>query len=70
RTAQVIVDAPARDFISGQVISTETTLTYATADLPALPSGAQLTLGGVLYQVREVHALDDGLISHATLAKV
>ena len=70
RTANAIFNAPGVDLLGGQIISTDYEITYAVADLPGLASGAQLSIGGAAYQVREVHALDDGAIAHATLAKV
>ncbi len=70
RTAQAILNAPGADLLGGQVIGTEYEILYATADLPGLASGAQLSIAGVNYQVREIHALDDGATAHATLEKV
>lgn len=70
RAATVILNAPDTDLFSGQVIGTDYTIIYAVADLPGLSSGAQLSIGGITYQVREIHALDDGAVAHATLSRV
>ena len=70
RTATVILNAPDADLLGGQVIGTDYAITYAVADLPGVASGAQLSIGGATYQVREIHAQDDGAVAHATLSRV
>jgi hypothetical protein len=51
------------------VISREYAITYESADLVGLAGGANVTVDGNAYTVREVTALDDGKIMRATLRR-
>lgn len=66
-TAQVILDQPDVEIMSGRIQSTEYLMTYAAADLPSLAQDSTGTVDGVAYKVREVRAVDDGRVKQAIL---
>jgi hypothetical protein len=68
-TALGILDMPGQVLIDGMVISTDYTLTAKAEDFGDLLYGSGISVDGVLYTVREVRRLDDGMFCEIGLQK-
>ncbi len=62
--------APDEPVLDGLALSTEYAIRYPASRLPALAAGDTVQIGGNTYQVREVHALGDGIERRATLTRL
>lgn len=69
QTAQVIVDAPDEESISGRVLSREYAINYRADQFVGLKGGETVTVDALSHIVREVAALADGKVVRATLRK-
>ncbi|MDE8343964.1 MAG: hypothetical protein POG24_09105 [Acidocella sp.] len=65
-----ILDSPTEEILGNMVLSVDYKLTFATATLPGLDSGASVTVNGVAYTVRSVRMESDGVFSAAIMSKV
>lgn len=68
-TTKGILDMPDQNILSGDVISTEYSLTFKTEDLPDLKSGDDLSVDEIFYKIRETEKIADGKFSRALLTK-
>jgi hypothetical protein len=59
-TAQGILDMPMEVLAGDQVLSTDYTLTARASDFGDLQYGAEISVNGVPYTVRETRLIDDG----------
>lgn len=69
-TALGILDMPSTVVANGMVLTTDYKLTCKAADFGGLVYGDAITVGGELYQVREVMRIDDGRFVEVVLSKV
>ena len=69
QTAQVLLDSPDLELFSGAVQSRQYAIIYAVNQLVGLKTSESITVNGVNHVVREVAAVDDGKIMHATLRR-
>jgi hypothetical protein len=68
---KAIYNRPGSTLYGGDVLVTEHTLRYMTADFPAVARGDGFTIGGATFVVREApQSILDGAEFAATLAKV
>jgi riboflavin synthase alpha subunit len=67
--AQVLMDMPGQQILHDMQISNDYAITYLSYGLPGLKYGDPITVNGITYTVREITALDDGALTHATLSK-
>lgn len=65
-----ILDMPDQNILSGNVLSTEYSLTFKTSSLPSLLSGDVLSVDEISYKIREVEKIVDGNFSRALLTRV
>lgn len=65
-----LFDMPDQNILSGNVTSTEYSLTYKTEVLPNLLSGNKVNVDGIDYKIREVEKIGDGAFSRALLTRV
>lgn len=65
--ADVIFDAPGTTVLD-EIVATEPSVRFRTADWPTIRERDTVTLGAVVYRVQRVMALDDGATSRAMLA--
>lgn len=65
-----ILDMPDQNILSGNVSSTEYSLTFKTSILPNLLSGNKIIVDAINYKIREVEKIGDGAFSRALLTKV
>lgn len=64
-----ILDMPSELIVSGQVITTEYTLTCETSKFGSLLYGSSITVGGVAYTVRSSSLVSDGVFSQLVLQR-
>lgn len=64
-----ILDTPDQVFIDGQIQSTIYQIVYKTEEF-CLEFDKSIEVDGVIYKIKEVSKMDDGLFSRAFLAKV
>jgi len=64
-----ILDMPGKVIMNDMVISTDYTLLCESAKFGSLAYGAPVEVAGVLYSVREVRRLDDGIFSEVSLSR-
>ena len=64
-----ILDTPGKVIMNDMVISTDYTLACEYATFGSLAYGAPVEVDGVLYSVREVRRLDDGIFSEVSLSR-
>ncbi len=69
QSVQVDFRAPDQTVLDGLALSTDYTLRYPLAWLPALAPGQCVTVAGQAFQVREVRAIGDGSERQATLTR-
>lgn len=65
-----ILDMPTQVLAGEMVLSTDYTLTARFADFGGLVYGDSITVGGVIYQVRETRLVDDGAFVEIGLMKL
>lgn len=70
-TGKAIHNAPgsSADFGGVQVMTVEHELIFKASAFPGIDGGAQITVDGVAYQIRDVNAMDDGSFLRGTLKK-
>lgn len=68
-TALGILDMPMEVLAGDQVLSTDYTLTARAADFGDLQYGAEISVNGVPYTVRETRLIDDGAICQIGLMR-
>mgnify|MGYP006274710903 CR=1 FL=1 len=69
-TALGLLDMPTQVLAGEMVLSTDYTLTARFSDFGGLVYGDSITVGGVIYQVREVRQLDDGAFCEIGLMRL
>ena len=68
--ANVLLDKPDEDVLSGRVSSTDYLATLAASDFPGITAKQSISIEGVSYLVREVKLLGDGAVKTLSLSKV
>ena len=68
-TAQGILDMPMEVLAGDQVLSTDYTLTARASDFGDLQYGAEISVNGVPYTVRETRLIDDGAMCQIGLMR-
>lgn len=68
-TTRAYFDQPGAVVLGGELMATDYTITLGAAALPGIKTGADLTVDGVSYRVREARLLDDGVLMRAELKK-
>lgn len=68
-TATVILDSPDAGILGDLVLTTQYEMTYQTSDFAGLDYGANLSINGAQYTVKDTKRLDDGAFSKASLSK-
>lgn len=63
-------DMPSEIIAGGMIISTSYKLLAKSSDVADLVNRSNVTIEGVVYEVREVRGLDDGALSEVFLSKV
>ena len=64
-----ILDMPGEVIMNDMVISTDYTLRCESSKFGSLAYGAPVEVDGVLYSVREVRRIDDGLMCNVSLSR-
>lgn len=64
---KVLFQMPTADILGDMQLSSDYSIEYNPAHFPGLRHGAEITVGGVTYTVREVRDADDGFTKTATL---
>ena len=67
KAGKVIFDQPTQELVGEMVLSTDYQITAKTSTFGVLNSGAEITVNGIEYVVRETRLMSDGLLCEISL---